>query len=1047
MLEIIHGKAGTGKSALLYKKINEAAESGKKVFLFVPDQFSFEAEKIIYKTVKPPYGMNVSVTMFSRAAQQILKLYGETKAYADDIVKNVLIKRAVTELKAENSLVFYEKQSKNSGFSKMLLEIISELKNGGITPSALRSRIADYGSEFSDSLTAKLNDIAEIYSRYDLTLTSAFNDKLDDVRRAAELALGSDYFENSVCFFDCFDDFSGSQLSFIKSILIKAERAVFALTSDLSEDSPHFYGTTRLIYRLKEMSDGDCRLIPMETVYRRPSECEIIKARDMWQECDWICAQIHRLIDEGYLFRDIAVLIPDKAYTHILESALKKYDISAFEDVPEPLIDKAAVRFAVYSLQALSFETDDILRYIKSGFVRRSDGKTISNIQIDRLEQLCRRYDIRKRDWLRSFPEGIDKTGEAEALRRDITEPLRTLKKALENADGAEMTEALCGFLCRDMDIGAGIYSRFLDGRDENGKVIVNKKKQDEYSAVWEAAVEIFESAYEALRGSRFNLNEYTEILTDIFTSAHIAKPPQVIDAVTVGDVERSRFGNVRAVFLCGFNQGIFPRSAALSGGFTGGEAEKLSACGITIGGDRISRSSAELFKLYRCENLPSEKLFVTYPLLNDKFSELAPSPYIKEIENRFSVTVNGADSFGADFYCRTEKSARRYLAENYSVYSKRSERKAVLDALSEKGYERFLEQSFRGGGDRHIISEENAERLLKKEDYSPTSLEKLNNCKYSFFCSEGLRISEPPAREIGARISGNTVHYCLERLLTDYMNNGEGLKALSDEDIESLVKDYISDYLSDELLDGFGASGRFSYQITRLAELAVPAAINIRDNIKNGSFLPACLEQKLKFRFGDITVKGRCDRYDISSIDGTDYIRVVDYKRGKNRLPVQDIFKGENLQTLLYLFGLCEAHNAKPSSVMYQPIGAYDRKNAASSDLEKEEKQNIRDNAAAHNPNGIIINGTPEFFDKDSLESFYEEKYGGRRNGYCKSEIISEQDFYGMKEYCKAYVNAIAMEAAKGMASACPKDESKCRWCDFSLFCGHKPVEEDEDE
>ena len=92
MTEIIYGKAGTGKSTLLYQKIAAAAESGKKVFLFVPDQFSFEAEKTVYKTVKAPYGLNVTVTMFSRMAQKILQLYGETKTYADDVVKTMLMK-------------------------------------------------------------------------------------------------------------------------------------------------------------------------------------------------------------------------------------------------------------------------------------------------------------------------------------------------------------------------------------------------------------------------------------------------------------------------------------------------------------------------------------------------------------------------------------------------------------------------------------------------------------------------------------------------------------------------------------------------------------------------------------------------------------------------------------------------------------------------------------------------------------------------------------------------------------------------------------------
>ncbi|MBQ8902935.1 MAG: hypothetical protein IJY73_01375 [Oscillospiraceae bacterium] len=125
MLEIIYGEAGTGKSSLLYKRISEAAESGKKVFIFVPDQFSFEAEKRVYKSVKPPFGMNVTVTMLSRSAQKILQLYGETKAYADNIVKAMLMNRVLKDLAADDRLTYYRKQLKNKGFSQIMLGIIS----------------------------------------------------------------------------------------------------------------------------------------------------------------------------------------------------------------------------------------------------------------------------------------------------------------------------------------------------------------------------------------------------------------------------------------------------------------------------------------------------------------------------------------------------------------------------------------------------------------------------------------------------------------------------------------------------------------------------------------------------------------------------------------------------------------------------------------------------------------------------------------------------------------------------------------------------------
>ncbi len=1048
MLEIIYGEAGTGKSTLLYEKINEEAEKGKKVFLFVPDQFGFEAEKNVYKTVKPPYGMNVTVTMFSHTARKILSIYGETKAYANDVVKAMLMKRVLLSFTADDRISYYRKQLKNPAFPHIMLRIIGSLRSGGLTPSALRSRVSDYAEGYSEILLNKLNDICEIYTEYDALLTASFDDRLDDIRRASELICGSDYFDGAVCFFDCFDEFSGSQLDFIKSLMMKAEKTVFTVTTDTpSSEKQQFWGTSRVMEKLIAMTGEKPSLTKLCESFRKNEGCEIVRARDMWQESDWICSKIHSLFDEGYRCRDIAVLIPDKAYGQILESAMKKYDIPCFIDIPDSLINKAVVRFAVNSLQALSFETDDILRFVKSGFLRLRSGKTISNIMTDRLEQLCRVYDIRKRDWLKPFPEKADKNGELEEIRQDIVNPLKRLKNAFENADGAEMTEALCEFLCKDMDISRSIYSLYLNDRDEDGKVIVDKKKQDEYSAVWEDVVEIFESAHEALKGSFLSIDEYTEILTDIFTSAEIAKPPQVLDAVTVGDVSRSRFGKVKAVFICGVNQGVFPRSSSVSGNFTGGETEQLALSGITIGVDRISRSSSEAFKLYRCTNLPEEKLFITYPLLNNKFSELLPSPYIEKIKNDFSAEIKGADDYGADFYCRTEKSAKRYLAKIYSDYSKKAERKAVSKAIGESGYTKLLEDASTEKSERHIITGELVEKLMKKETYSPTSLEAINNCRFNYFCSDGLELSEEIKREVSPLLSGNVVHYCLEQLLTDYKGDKGGFSALSDDDIKKHVNKSIKNYLTDNLLDGFGSSKRFSYQVERLSALAVPAAISIRDNIKCGSFMPEELERKLSFKFGDIMIKGKCDRYDISEKDGEKYVRIIDYKRGKNKVPLESLYNGENLQMLLYLFGLCEELGAKPASVMYQPIGAMKKEAVKSSDIAADAGDAARKNADSHKANGIIISGSPEVEDAKTINDHYIETYGKKYRGYSTSEIISENNYESLREYCKAYVNAIVLEAENGMVSACPRNEKKCRYCDYKLLCGHEIGKEDEDE
>ena len=157
MLELICGEAGTGKSRLLYKRINEAAKAGKRVYLFVPDQFSFEAEKLIYKTVPHRLSEQVSVTFFSKAAQKILHLYGETKEYADDIVKNMLMLRALNEKASEGALTYYGSQIKKQGFTSFALRAVGEIRNAGLSPSAFRSAVS--AGDFPEILMKKLNDL------------------------------------------------------------------------------------------------------------------------------------------------------------------------------------------------------------------------------------------------------------------------------------------------------------------------------------------------------------------------------------------------------------------------------------------------------------------------------------------------------------------------------------------------------------------------------------------------------------------------------------------------------------------------------------------------------------------------------------------------------------------------------------------------------------------------------------------------------------------------------------------------------------------------
>ncbi|MBQ3841208.1 MAG: PD-(D/E)XK nuclease family protein [Ruminiclostridium sp.] len=1039
MLKLICGEAGTGKSTLLRERIKETAVSGRKAVLFVPDQFSFETEKLIYRAVPKEYARNCRVTMFSREAQRILRLHGETKEYADDIAKRIAMKRALDESAADGALMYYRSQTRKQGFPVFALGMVSEMRNAGISPSELRGRLAEE-TELSGALSDKMNDISVIYSAYDRILTENFDDRLDDIRRAGELVTETDVFDGYDVFFDEFDSFSGGQLGFIRALLDKAASVTIALTCDYPECKERkFEAVNRLIYRLSAAADGEKEVTALKHRFRKPQSLEITEARDMWQECDWIAARIRSLTDEGVRYRNIAVLVPDSSYTGILGSALKKYGIPSFADIPEPLITKSFVRFAIYTLKALSFSTDDILRYVKSGFVRNPNGKVISNIQSDSIEKLCRQYDLRRRDWLRPFPDGLDNTGELEKLRGSIIKPLSQLKKSLENADGAEITRLLCDFLCNKTDICKTVYGKCILDRDKDGGLVVDRRRLDEYTEIWDDTVTVFESAYKALKGYKMPIEEYTDILVDIFTSTTVAKPPQTLDAVTVGDTERSRFTQADYVFICGYVQGMMPPPPRMSEVFTSSESEQLTLLGIPVASDRLSRYSQELFTVYRCTGLPAKGLFVTYPLIGENGAFLEPAPSLAALRAEYGVQINGADNYGADYYCRTPGSAQRYLSHIYRNRSRSGERKALIRALDPV----FTAMLRSASGelpdkDRHTVTKERSSKLLVLDSWSPTAVTQINRCKFAFFCKYGLGLRDDGERQIDALLVGNVIHFCLQRLLTGYAGKREEFTSLTDQQISAHISESIKIYEETNYYGGFGGAERFSYLLKRLGIYAVRAAVRIRDETALSGFYPEALEKKLSFRFGDVNISGVCDRIDALETDGKKYIRVVDYKRGTRDLSLDDIYKGENLQMLLYLFGICENNTrVLPSSVMYLPVGRLSYESSDGSDIGDKALKSLRRYMKEHSPSGIILSDSPENGDITALNDALSERFGKTRGGYISPTVITPEIYGVMKSYCSSYISSKSREAAAGMASACPSDPAVCEYCDYSLFCG----------
>lgn len=102
MLHLILGAAGTGKTALLHERIAECVRGGGKAVLLVPEQYSFESEKTLYRRLGAKDALSVEVLSFTRLCDRIFREYGGLAGvHLDETAKVLLMSVALGEIGGE----------------------------------------------------------------------------------------------------------------------------------------------------------------------------------------------------------------------------------------------------------------------------------------------------------------------------------------------------------------------------------------------------------------------------------------------------------------------------------------------------------------------------------------------------------------------------------------------------------------------------------------------------------------------------------------------------------------------------------------------------------------------------------------------------------------------------------------------------------------------------------------------------------------------------------------------------------------------------------
>ena len=132
LLRFIIGTNEEARRKILYEDI--AKENS--AFLIVPEQFSFESEKLLDEFLGIQKSRNVEVLSFSRLCNSIFRKFGGIAGeYTDDTTKLLLMGAALSA--CEDELKYYKKNVHGAPFIQKLVAADTEFKNAGISPSEL----------------------------------------------------------------------------------------------------------------------------------------------------------------------------------------------------------------------------------------------------------------------------------------------------------------------------------------------------------------------------------------------------------------------------------------------------------------------------------------------------------------------------------------------------------------------------------------------------------------------------------------------------------------------------------------------------------------------------------------------------------------------------------------------------------------------------------------------------------------------------------------------------------------------------------------------
>ena len=567
-------------------------------------------------------------------------------------------------------------------------------------------------------------------------------------------------------------------------------------------------------------------------------------------------------------------------------------------------------------------------------------------------------------------------------------------------------------------------------------------------------------------KDDKLSFEKYTKLLKIGLNESGLGIIPQTQDEVILGDIERSRSHKVKAVFILGMNDGVFPSSHKEEGFLGDKDRESLKQKGIELAKGSLELIYDENFSIYKAFTIPEKKLYLSYSSSDEEGESLRPSILINKMKKIFPKHNEQSDLIEKDEEILSKRLTFNNLIQNIGKLKNGEE-------IDSKWYEIFnvykqdddwnnkLEDATKALdyiNKPETISKENIDKLYGNTlNTTVSKLEQYKQCPFSYYLKYGLKIDENKKFEVTALDTGSFMHDVIDSFFNLVIENDKNIKEMQDEEIKQIVNEIIDEKLHLNKNYIFTSTEKYQLLARRLKRIVLKSMEYIIEGLKQSDF--EVLGTEVEFKKGKtykpiiieledgkkIEITGKIDRIDLAKNADGKYVRIIDYKSKSRDIDLNEVLAGMQIQLLTYLDATCDIEKMMPAGVFYlgliDPVIKGD-KSMTQEKLEEEIRKKFK-------MNGLILADVKVVKMMDhsinGASSYIPATINKDGNLKKTSNLISKEQFEQLQKYTKKTIKDISKEILSGNIDIKPcynisKKETPCENCSYKMICRFKP-------